>query len=216
MPGDLGGMTHGTLGQLHSSLKAALVSCIDSLMGIWYDLTGQENSPETEELWGNRHKHKASNIRPKAWEDVSKAKNTKEVFQIEIRFIMEAYILKKACSPNEREKKAKWLEHRSQDRNAWEAGNAQMKKPWWGHERCLHTMESHGKALSSEALFIHKFSNYWLIMSHESGIIQGARGKPGNKNSACLHSSGRQTKQNGDKWHKEHHSLLLSVRWMSG
>lgn len=34
MPGDLDGMTHGTLGQLHSSLKAALVSCIDSLMGI--------------------------------------------------------------------------------------------------------------------------------------------------------------------------------------
>ena len=31
---------------------------------------------------------------------------------------MEAYILEKACSPNESEKKAKWLEHRSQDRNA--------------------------------------------------------------------------------------------------
>ena len=44
-------------------------------------------------------------------------------------------------------------------------------------------MESHGKALSSEepTLFIHKFSNYSLIMSHEPGIIQGARGKPGNK-----------------------------------
>lgn len=44
-------------------------------------------------------------------------------------------------------------------------------------------MESHGKALSSEepTLFIHKFSNYSLIMSHEPCIIQGARGKPGNK-----------------------------------
>lgn len=137
MPGDLGSMTHRTLGQFHYSLEAGLVSWIDSLMGIWYDLTGQENSLETEELWGYRHKHKASNIRPKAWEDVSKAKNTK-VFQIEIRFIMEAYILEKACSPSESEKKAKWLEHRSQDRNAWEAGSAQMKKPWWGHEHCLH------------------------------------------------------------------------------
>ena len=50
MPGDLGSMTHGTSGQFHYSLEAALVSQIDSLMGIRYDLTGQEDSLETEEL----------------------------------------------------------------------------------------------------------------------------------------------------------------------
>ena len=50
MPGDLGSMTHGTSGQFHYSLAAALVSRIDSLMGIRYDLTGQEDILETEEL----------------------------------------------------------------------------------------------------------------------------------------------------------------------
>lgn len=34
MPGDLGSMTHRTLGQFHYSLEAGLVSWIDSLMGI--------------------------------------------------------------------------------------------------------------------------------------------------------------------------------------
>lgn len=124
------------------------------------------------------------------------------IFQIEITSITMAYILEKVCYALKRKDiqmdrawKPRWKEAKEE---ACQVGEGQRRKRVESRDAGLnfvsHEMGIHRRVLSSEEIFICKFSKYVLIACYGSDTIQGAGDKAENRtklqSSWCSHSVG--------------------------